>query len=88
MIGPEVNLDMQSESFSVRKLTPTIGAEIEGVDLTRTLSDQRIKEIHEALLENLVIFFRNQNLTPRAAQNLGPPLPASSISIPPCIGNS
>jgi taurine dioxygenase len=71
MIGPEVNLDMQSESFSVRKLTPTIGAEIEGVDLTRTLSDQRIKEIHEALLENLVIFFRNQNLTPGQHKTLG-----------------
>src|SRR5271156_2564700 len=62
---------MKSESFSVRKLTPTIGAEIEGVDLTRTLSDEGIKEINDALLGNLVIFFRNQDLTPEQHKALG-----------------
>jgi taurine dioxygenase len=62
---------MNSESFFLRKLTPTIGAEIGGVDLTRTLSDEGIKEIHHALLENLVIFFRNQDLTPEQHKALG-----------------
>src|ERR1700722_15922673 len=62
---------MKSDSFSVRKLTPTIGAEIEGVDLTRTPSVEGIRKIHDALIENLVIFFRNQKLTPEQHKALG-----------------
>lgn len=40
-----------------------IGAEINGVDLSKDLSTQQFKELHEALMENLVIFFRDQNMT-------------------------
>jgi taurine dioxygenase len=47
-------------SIEVRKLTPTIGAEIRGVDLLKELGNQQFDEIHRALTENLVIFFRNQ----------------------------
>ena len=65
------DLDMKNESFSVRKLTPIIGAELGGVDLTQALGDERIKEIHDALLENLVIFFRNQNLKPEQHKAFG-----------------
>ncbi len=39
-----------------------IGAEIEGVDLTRPLSAQSVAEIRAALLEWKVIFFRGQSL--------------------------
>jgi taurine dioxygenase len=52
------------ESIVVRRMTPVIGAEIEGVDLAQPLSNQAHDEIHRALAENLVIFFRDQNLTP------------------------
>jgi taurine dioxygenase len=40
-------------------------AEIHGVDL-RLLDDDLVKKIRHALLENLVIFFRNQDLDPAA----------------------
>lgn len=50
------------ETISVDKLTPIIGAEIGGVDLAQP-SEQQMDEIHRALTENLVIFFRNQHLT-------------------------
>ena len=53
------------ETIGVDKLTPIIGAEISGVDLAQTLSNRQFDEIHRALAENLVIFFRDQNITPQ-----------------------
>ena len=50
--------------IAVNKLTPVIGAEIDGVDLGKELSNAIIEEIRRAFLENLVIFFRGQDLTP------------------------
>src|SRR5579863_5048677 len=52
------------ETITVDKLTPIIGAEIGGVDLARPLGNRTIDELHRALAENLVIFFRDQHLTP------------------------
>jgi taurine dioxygenase len=54
---------MSIETIEVRKLTPVIGAEIHGVDLSRALSNQQFDDIHRALMENLVIFFRDQTLS-------------------------
>ena len=51
------------ETIEVRKLTPVIGAEIQGVDLSKGLSNQQFDDIHRALMENLVIFFRDQKLS-------------------------
>src|ERR1051325_9737693 len=57
------------ETISVEKLTPIIGAEISGVDIGKLVSDERsnsqMDEIHRALAENLVIFFRDQHITPQ-----------------------
>lgn len=54
---------MSYQSIEVRKLTPVIGAEIRGVDLSKPLGNQQFKEIHDAWMENLVVFFRDQHLT-------------------------
>ena len=56
------------ETIAVEKLTPIIGAEISGVDLGKLVSEEarsnrQIDEIHRALAENLVIFFRDQHIT-------------------------
>src|SRR3954453_4612688 len=61
------------ETIGVEKLTPIIGAEISGVDIGKLVSDdsrsnRQMDEIHRALAENLVIFFRDQHITP--AQHL------------------
>lgn len=48
----------------VRPYGAALGAEIEGVDLSRELGDEVIAEIRQALLDHLVIFFRGQHLTP------------------------
>jgi len=54
---------MAYETIEVRKLTPTIGALISGVDLAGELSNRQFDEIHQALLDNLVIFFRGQTMS-------------------------
>ena len=50
-------------TISVRPVTPTIGAEITGVDLREALSDPVIQQIREAWHQHQVVFFRDQDLT-------------------------
>ena len=54
---------MAYQTIEVRKLTPSIGAEIFGVDLAKPLGNQQFQEVHDALMDNLVIFFRDQKMT-------------------------
>jgi taurine dioxygenase len=49
--------------LSVRKLTGKIGAQIEGIDLSLPLDEITFHQIHAALIEHQVVFFRDQNLT-------------------------
>lgn len=62
---------MNYQSIEVRSLTPSIGAEIFGVDLGGAISNRQIQEIHEALLQHLVIFFRDQKMTPEQHKEFG-----------------
>jgi len=48
----------------VKRIAGAMGAEIEGPDLSKPLDDATFAEIHRAWLENNVIFFRGQNMTP------------------------
>ncbi len=50
------------ERISLRRLSPTIGAEIEGVDLG-SVDDETFAEIERAHLDYKVVFFRNQDIT-------------------------
>jgi taurine dioxygenase len=56
--------DAPYETLGVDKLTPIIGAEIQGIDLSKPLSNHQMSEVHRALSENMVIFFRDQHMTP------------------------
>ncbi len=50
-----------SSNIVIHPVTPTIGAEIDGVDLA-TLTDADFRTIHDALMAHGVLFFRNQEL--------------------------
>ncbi|MEI9887254.1 MAG: TauD/TfdA family dioxygenase [Rhizomicrobium sp.] len=50
--------------ITTRTLTPTIGAVVEGIDLSRRLDDEEIGAIRAALLKHKVIFFEDQHITP------------------------
>jgi taurine dioxygenase len=57
-------------AISARRLTVHIGAEVSGVDL-RDPSDAEIKELNDLLIDHLVLFFRDQELTPAQHVALG-----------------
>ena len=51
---------MPYERINVTPVSPVIGAEIAGVDLSEPLGNQVFQEIHDALMAHQVIFFRDQ----------------------------
>ena len=50
--------------LDIRPLSPIIGAEIHGIDLSKPLSDQVVAEVRRALNTHHVVFFRDQELSP------------------------
>ena len=50
-------------AFQINKLTPNIGAEIVGTNIFDNLTATLCDKIYKTLIENKVIFFRNQQLT-------------------------
>jgi len=51
--------------IEVRPLAGALGAEIHGVDIAGVLDAETVAEIRQALLDYLVIFLRDQRLTPQ-----------------------
>jgi taurine dioxygenase len=52
-----------ADSLQVHPLTPAVGAEIRGVDLSRALAPLVAQAIRDALTTHQVIFFRDQDLS-------------------------
>ena len=50
----------------IEPVTPTIGAEINGIDLSQALDTATLDQIYAALMKHLVLFFRDQSLSPQA----------------------
>jgi len=63
-------------SISVEPLTPTIGAEVSGIDLKEPMTEAQNALIQKAFLDHKVLFFRDQHLSPAAqvafAKRFGP----------------
>jgi len=51
-------------SLTVRPLTPSVGAEISGVDLAEDLSEDVFQQIYDAFLRYVVLVFRDQDIPP------------------------
>jgi taurine dioxygenase len=70
-------LSDRSNSVEIRPLAGAIGAEIAGVDLAQ-LDEPTVAAIRQVWLDHLVIFFRDQNLTPAQlvafARRIGQPI--------------
>jgi taurine dioxygenase len=54
---------MDYQTIEVHNSTPHIGAEIHGIDLSNPLGNQQFQEVHDALMDRVVIFFRDQKLS-------------------------
>jgi taurine dioxygenase len=69
-VGPRAIRPVWAESeagpyrhLTIAPMSPTVGAEIGGIDLTRPLDDETIEELRRVLLAYKVIFFRDQQVT-------------------------
>ena len=52
------------QHIEVRPIAGALGAEIHGVDISRTLEDDVVAEMRQAFLDHVVIFLRGQKVTP------------------------
>jgi taurine dioxygenase len=55
---------VRNAPFEVRPIASALGAELHGVDLGGDLPDSTVAAMRRALLDHLVIFFRDQDLAP------------------------
>ncbi len=55
---------MTYRKIEVTPISGALGAEIDGVDLSRPVDDETFAEIRRAFDENLIVFFRDQKITP------------------------
>ena len=80
----------RTSTISVHKLHPVIGAEVRGVDLSRPLDDETVRQIRDAWHEHTVLVFRDQKMSEddqrRFASHFGKvakrvPPPAGAIKV-------
>src|SRR5262249_16182341 len=75
-------LHNKTDSFTVRPLSPALGAEISGVDLRDPIDDMLKQKLLDAWHQHLVILLRNQTLDEdtqvRFAETFGPPAKTTS----------
>ena len=62
---------MSYATIEVKPVTPRLGAEISNIDLTVTLSNEQVDDLHSALADHQVLFFRNQKLSLDQQKTLG-----------------
>lgn len=67
----------------IKPITASIGAEVEGLDLTQPLSEHDVSQIREALLRHLVLFFHDQDIS--QDQHIAFARYFGEISIPPLV---
>jgi taurine dioxygenase len=63
--------DPHYDSFSLRTLTPHIGAEITGIDLSKPLDARQEADVRRALGDWMVLVFRDQHLTREQHKEFG-----------------
>src|SRR5712691_11791638 len=62
---------MAYQTLEVSPISGACGAIVDGVDLARDLDNATTSDLHQALLDHCVIFFRDQHLTPERHLALG-----------------
>lgn len=91
METPAATIEKQSAAFSVRPLSPALGAEISGVDLRNPIDASLKQQFLDAWHAHLVILVRGQELDEdqqvRFAETFGPPARVTSGRTFPGIKN-
>ena len=50
--------------MKIRRLTPILGAEITGLNLSIPLNEEEFNSVHEAFVTHSLLIFRDQKLSP------------------------
>jgi taurine dioxygenase len=58
-------------SVNIRRVTPALGAEVEGIYLRRPIDDTVFRTVHDALIEHQVLFLRDQDIPVEQQMALG-----------------
>ena len=58
-----MNASTTSQTLSVRKLHPALGAEVRGIDMRRPMSPKQFHELHDIWMEHLVLVFPEQHIS-------------------------
>jgi len=62
---------MGYETIGVTPVTSRIGADVGGITLSKPLSNRQVEELHQALADHQVLFFRDQLLDEDSHKRLG-----------------
>ncbi|MCK8787000.1 TauD/TfdA family dioxygenase [Roseomonas sp. NAR14] len=63
---------MSYDAITVTPVSPHLGAFVAGIDLGNPLSNRQVEEVHQALLDHQVLFFRDQrNITLESQKAFG-----------------
>ncbi len=62
---------MKYNTIQVEPVSGALGAEVRGVDLAKDLSAEVVADVQRALMDHLVIFFRDQIMTPEQQKAFG-----------------
>src|ERR1700679_2806772 len=65
------NKPMSYATIQVKPVTPRLGAEISDIDLTAALTNQQVEDMHTALAEHQVLFYRDQKINLEQQKRLG-----------------
>jgi hypothetical protein len=57
--------------MQIDKITPHLGAEIRGIDLSKPIGDAAFAELHGTFCASSVLVFRDQHLTREQHKNIG-----------------
>jgi taurine dioxygenase len=60
-----------NNNLKLKPVAPHCGAEVEGLDLSQPLDGETVDALTEALADNCVLFFQDQELTPEQHKRLG-----------------
>jgi alpha-ketoglutarate-dependent taurine dioxygenase len=62
---------MAYETITATPVSPVVGAVVGDIDLTKPLTNRQVQDLHEALIEYQVLFFRNQKVDFESLKALG-----------------
>lgn len=62
---------MTYETLTLHRISPHVGAEVRDIDITRPLTNRQVEELHRALGEFGVLFFRGQRFDHDSQKSFG-----------------